>query len=130
MEVSCIYIIRFLIAKDTLVWAATTRNDDYVKLQGLKHIVSDPAHRKEFVAGDLGQYMMSSMLYVNQLRWSYAQTCTYVVFQDISDRLGDHARTFQDAAMHYRRREKLTLWSLLKQPLSELPQVRTTFPPR
>ena len=43
------------------VWAATTKNSDYVKLQGLKHAVNDLEHRKEFVAGNMGIFLTESM---------------------------------------------------------------------
>ena len=42
-----------------VVWAATTRDEDYLKLQGLKRLVSDASHRKEVVAGNLDQYIVS-----------------------------------------------------------------------
>ena len=37
-------------------WAATTKNHDYIKLQGLKRLVAYPEHRKEFVAGNLAKF--------------------------------------------------------------------------
>ena len=42
-----------------VVWAATTKNQDYIKLQGLKRVVTNFTHRKEFVAGNLAQYSVS-----------------------------------------------------------------------
>lgn len=43
----------------TIVWAATTKNDDYIKMQGLKQLVTAPEHRKEIVAGGLWEYCVS-----------------------------------------------------------------------
>ncbi|KAK7688165.1 hypothetical protein QCA50_008535 [Cerrena zonata] len=41
------------------VWAATTKNHDYIKLQGLKRLVAFSEHRKEFVAGNMAQYTLA-----------------------------------------------------------------------
>ena len=38
-------------------WAATTNDQQYVKLQGLKRTVNDHAHRKEIVAGNLEKFL-------------------------------------------------------------------------
>jgi hypothetical protein len=38
-------------------YAATTRNQDYVKMEGLKQLVSDQEHRQEIVASGLGPYL-------------------------------------------------------------------------
>ena len=44
-----------------LVWAATTSDEDYVKMQGWRRVISDVSHRKEVVAGNLGKYASSGM---------------------------------------------------------------------
>jgi hypothetical protein len=41
------------------VWAATTTNADYLKSEGLKRVVNNPAHRKEIVASGIGSYLLS-----------------------------------------------------------------------
>ena len=38
-------------------WAATTKDRQYVKLQGLGRAVNDHAHRKEIVAGNLEKFL-------------------------------------------------------------------------
>ena len=38
-------------------YAATTRNQDYMKMEGLKQLVSDLEYRKEIVAYGLGPYL-------------------------------------------------------------------------
>ena len=35
-----------------LVWAATTTNEDYIKMEGWKRVMQDVSHRKEVVAGN------------------------------------------------------------------------------
>jgi len=38
-------------------YAATTRDQDYVKMEGLKQLASDREHRQEIVANGLGSYL-------------------------------------------------------------------------
>ena len=45
-----------------LVWAATTKDKDYIRMQGYKHLVDDPVHRKEVVAGSLGEHLTKRTL--------------------------------------------------------------------
>ena len=40
-----------------VAYAATTRNEDYVKMAGLKQLVSDREHRQEIVVNGLGPYL-------------------------------------------------------------------------
>ena len=62
MEVSIILGLFLMIdAISPSVWAATTRNQDYIRMQGLKCVISVPDHRKEFVAGNLQEYCTSGM---------------------------------------------------------------------
>ena len=44
-----------------LVWAATTTKKDYVKMEGWRRVIGDVSHRKEVVAGNLGEYASSGM---------------------------------------------------------------------
>ncbi len=43
------------------VWAATTTNADFIKSEGLKRAVSNPAHRKEIVACGIGAYLLAGI---------------------------------------------------------------------
>ncbi|TFY58122.1 hypothetical protein EVJ58_g6609 [Rhodofomes roseus] len=90
------------------VWAATTRNQDFVKMQGLKRVVSYPEHRKEFVAGNLAEY------------------CT-TVFREAAQRVGDQAGDFWEVRRQWKSRKRLSLASLLKEPWKELPQIVFTL---
>ncbi|KAH9917929.1 P-loop containing nucleoside triphosphate hydrolase protein [Epithele typhae] len=38
------------------VWAATTSNEDYVKMEGWRRVINDISYRKEIVTGNLGEY--------------------------------------------------------------------------
>lgn len=40
-----------------LVWAATSKNEDYLRMEGMKRVVDDPAHRQEVVAGNMSEYL-------------------------------------------------------------------------
>lgn len=42
------------------VWAATTKNEHYIKIQGLKRVVNDREHRQEFVAGNMAEFVTES----------------------------------------------------------------------
>jgi hypothetical protein len=107
------------------VWAATTKNEDYMQLQGLKRVVNDPEHRKEFVAGNMANYVTQSsemMVIVNM----YALLIIVsVVFRKALARVGDHADDFYETYREYRQRERFGLGMLFKDSLSELPQVST-----
>lgn len=38
-------------------WIAKVNNEDYVRMQGLKKVATDRAHRKELVTGNLQEYL-------------------------------------------------------------------------
>ena len=44
------------------VWAATTRDEDYLRMEGFKRVVADDKHRQEMVAIGLTDYMTSREL--------------------------------------------------------------------
>ncbi len=39
-------------------WAATTRDGDYIKMEGLSLLVTNAKHRKELVAGGLDEFLI------------------------------------------------------------------------
>ena len=43
------------------VWAATTKDKDYIQTVGMKHVVNNMEHRKEFVTGNLAEFMTQGM---------------------------------------------------------------------
>ncbi|TRM62953.1 P-loop containing nucleoside triphosphate hydrolase protein [Schizophyllum amplum] len=90
------------------VWAATTKDADYIRTEGLKKTISSTAHRKEIVAGGLWQYMLQA-------------------YADGIKRLGPRAGDFFDIQSELRTRDRLTLFSLLAEPLKELPQIVFTL---
>ena len=44
----------------SVVWAATTRNESFVKAASLAIFIRNPEHRKELVAGNMAQYAIES----------------------------------------------------------------------
>ncbi|KAF9524673.1 P-loop containing nucleoside triphosphate hydrolase protein [Crepidotus variabilis] len=40
------------------IWVASTKNEDYIRTEGLKRAIGNPAHRKEIVAAGLGAYLL------------------------------------------------------------------------
>ncbi|KAH9983361.1 P-loop containing nucleoside triphosphate hydrolase protein [Russula compacta] len=88
-------------------YAATTRNQDYVKMEGLKQLVSDREHRKEIVANDLSSYLSRQFL-------------------ELSHRLGNRAGEFWSHFLFYQRKVNHTT-HLLKWFVGELPDIAFSF---
>ncbi|KAG5646916.1 hypothetical protein DXG03_001992 [Asterophora parasitica] len=89
------------------VWAATTKNADYIRMEGMKRTVSDNAHRQEIVTGGLQEYLFAQF-----------RRCAQVV--------GDHAISFNEAARYYKI-DTLSVASFFEDPLRELPQIVFTL---
>ena len=39
------------------MWAATTKDKDYIQMVGMKYVVNNMEHRKEFITGNLSEFM-------------------------------------------------------------------------
>ena len=39
------------------VWAATTRNKDWIRMAGMKRVIDSSSHRQEVVAGNMAEYL-------------------------------------------------------------------------
>lgn len=39
------------------VWAATTRENDFLRMEGYKRVIAGEVHRKEVIAGNLAEYL-------------------------------------------------------------------------
>ncbi|KAH9069743.1 HlyB/MsbA family ABC transporter [Lactarius deliciosus] len=89
-------------------WAAITRNDDYVRMEGLDQVVRDTKHRKELVAGGLDEFLTAE-------------------YRILADRLGGRANDFWAAYFSYVRTPTFDPINLLWVPLKELPRVVFTF---
>lgn len=51
------WLLCFNIFKVYSVWAATSTNEDYLRMEGMKRVVNDPVHRQEIVAGNMSEYL-------------------------------------------------------------------------
>ncbi|KNZ80019.1 Toxin RTX-I translocation ATP-binding protein [Termitomyces sp. J132] len=91
----------------TAVWAATTKNAEYIRMEGLKRTVSHATHRKEIVAGGLQEYLFDQ-------------------FKRSSQAVGDRAGNFMEL-LRIHRMAQLSLFSFLEDPLRELPQIVFTL---
>ncbi|KAG6819629.1 hypothetical protein H0H93_010049 [Arthromyces matolae] len=91
----------------TAVWAATTKDARYVRMEGMKRTVSDTAHRKEIVAGGLQQYLLEQ-------------------FKLTSGVLGDRGGNFMEL-LRMHKVDQVSLFSFLEDPLRELPQIVFTL---
>ncbi|KAH8996470.1 P-loop containing nucleoside triphosphate hydrolase protein [Lactarius hatsudake] len=89
-------------------WAAITRNNDYIRMEGLNRVVKDTKHRKELVAGGLAEFLTEE-------------------YRSLADRLGGRANDFFAAYFSYVRTPTLEPISLLRVPLKELPQIIFTL---
>jgi len=92
---------------DTAAWAATTTNEDYIRMQGMKRIVNDVVHRKELVAGNLREFLVAE-------------------FNNVSKRLQESAADFHEM-LRRQNMAKFSKSSILTFPLQELPEVRPHF---
>ncbi|KAI0770942.1 P-loop containing nucleoside triphosphate hydrolase protein [Trametes elegans] len=90
------------------VWAATTTNQDYIKLHGWQRTVNETSHRKELVAGNLAEYAIAQ--------------CERAL-----SRVGNADGDFTQWRQHGTLRNRFYVWSLLKFPLRELPQIFFTL---
>ena len=66
-----LFLIHILIIIARKAWAATTKDRQYVKLQGLKRTVNDHSHRKEIVAGNLERFLSQGRSLFTLLAFSH-----------------------------------------------------------
>ncbi|XP_006454827.1 hypothetical protein AGABI2DRAFT_182792 [Agaricus bisporus var. bisporus H97] len=90
------------------VWAATTRDADYIRNEGLKRAVHNSEHRKEIAAGGMWPYLLQQ-------------------YNIGVDRIKDRAGDFWMAAATSRAKGRLSIVSLLQDPFKELPQIVFTL---
>ncbi|KAF9072268.1 P-loop containing nucleoside triphosphate hydrolase protein [Rhodocollybia butyracea] len=90
------------------VWAATTRNADFIKLSGLRKAIGHPAHRKEIVTGNMWEYMHSE----------YRRCVTT---------LGEDTGEFSNALNSFRQRRFPSVVALIRQSVQQLPQIVFTL---
>jgi ABC-type multidrug transport system fused ATPase/permease subunit len=77
-------------------------------MQGLKHLVDNPSHRKEVVAGNLSEYVTAQ-------------------FRESAKRVGDDAGEFPELRRAHIIKDRLSIMSILREPMRELPQIVFTL---
>ncbi|KAH9054296.1 HlyB/MsbA family ABC transporter [Lactarius vividus] len=92
----------------SLAWAATTHDEDFIRMEGLKRLISRSTHRKELVAGGLTEYLTAE-------------------YRGLVDRLGDRASDFWSIYTNSFTYDALQPMRLLRLPLGELPQIVFTL---
>ncbi|KAL0949113.1 hypothetical protein HGRIS_009200 [Hohenbuehelia grisea] len=90
------------------IWAATTKNEEYIKMEGMKRVVNNASHRKEIVAGGMWEHLVK--------RYNSAIAS-----------IGDAASSYTEARTAYTVRDRLTIQSFLEEPMRELPQIVFTL---
>ncbi|KAI0656859.1 P-loop containing nucleoside triphosphate hydrolase protein [Cubamyces menziesii] len=103
------WVTRWNVLANGQVWAATTKDKDYIRMVGLKHVVNNPEHRKELVAGNLSEFVTRE-------------------FREISQRVGpDNAMDFMEHRRVSRGRQRFSFITFIQDPLRELPQIVFTL---
>ncbi|KAH9891326.1 P-loop containing nucleoside triphosphate hydrolase protein [Cubamyces lactineus] len=103
------WVTRWNVLANRQVWAATTKDKDYIRMVGLKHVVNNLEHRKELVAGNLSEFVTRE-------------------FREISQRVGpDNAVDFMEQRRVSRGRQRFSFLTFIQDPLRELPQIVFTL---
>jgi hypothetical protein len=83
--------VQCLIVVFSIAYATTTRDQDCVKMEGLKQLVSDREHRQEIVANGLGSYLTFRAFAV---RLVHHDPRIYCSVSRLSRRLGNRVGEF------------------------------------
>nr|GAT45585.1 ABC transporter related protein [Mycena chlorophos] len=92
----------------TGVWAATTRNRDYLRTMGMAKAVHEQNHRQEIVAGGLTDPLVSS-------------------YREAAERLGEEATDFWNTYQLFRVTKRVKWSQFLNDPLEQLPRIVFTL---
>jgi hypothetical protein len=90
-------------------------------MEGMKHVVDNPTHRKEIVVGNMSKFLTAREWSVrhemrNNRRFFFSG------YNEFVQRLGEKAGGFHDMMREHRLRDRLDFSSLIREPLRELPQ--------
>ncbi|KAL7285975.1 hypothetical protein ACG7TL_001090 [Trametes sanguinea] len=103
------WVTRWNVLANGQVWAATTKDKDYIRMVGLKHVVNHLEHRKELIAGNLSEFVTEE-------------------FKKLSQKVGpDNAVDFMELRRVSRTRQRFGFFTFLQDPLRELPQIVFTL---
>lgn len=104
------------------VWAATTKNADYLKSEGLKQVINNPIHRKEIVASGIGSYLLSGEHHYSYIDVIYQNALT-TEYRRVISRVPSAGDFFEVFASQVSMRDGLSLSVLFQEILHGLPEV-------
>ena len=108
------------------VWAATTRNDAFIRMVGLSETINHPEHRKEIVAGDLAAFIVPGEEHLTRVcRSAYSGPSA---FKQAVREAGDYANGFWETIRSHWNVEHSTPMRFTHDITSELPKVRLSTP--
>ncbi|KAG2053567.1 P-loop containing nucleoside triphosphate hydrolase protein [Suillus hirtellus] len=87
-----------------VVWAATTTNENFICMQGLKELITDPSHRREFVAGNFGEHISAR-------------------FREVSQRISHDAVEFPELNRFCSFKDCLSITFIIRETMHVLPQI-------
>ncbi|KAG1822170.1 P-loop containing nucleoside triphosphate hydrolase protein, partial [Suillus variegatus] len=88
----------------SLVWAATTTNENFICMQGLRELITDPSHRREFVAGNFSEHIGAR-------------------FREASQRIGHDAVEFPELNRFRSFKDCLSITFIIRETMHVLPQI-------
>lgn len=86
------------------VWGANTTNKDYIRMRGLKGLCDYASHRKELVAGNLGEYITEQ-------------------YHESAQSVGNDAGGFLELHRLHFSKKRLSFMPILHEIMQELPQI-------
>ncbi|KAG1770215.1 P-loop containing nucleoside triphosphate hydrolase protein [Suillus occidentalis] len=87
-----------------LVWGANTTNKHYIRMRGLKGLCDYASHRKELIAGNLGEYITEQ-------------------YHESAQSVGNDAGSFPELHRLHFKKKSLSFMSILQEIMQELPQI-------
>jgi hypothetical protein len=90
----------------------------------MKRVIHDHSHRKEVVAGNISEHLTLRERLVLSLP-GHILCRLSKGYQQALERIGDNAGDFWETWRSYQAQDKLTVSSLLREPLRQLPQVNS-----
>ncbi|KAG2084537.1 P-loop containing nucleoside triphosphate hydrolase protein [Suillus discolor] len=88
----------------SLVWAATTTNENLICMQGLKELITGSSHRREFVAGNFSEHISAR-------------------FREASQRIGHDAVEFPELKRFRSFKDCLSITFIIRETMHVLPQI-------
>ncbi|KAG1881164.1 P-loop containing nucleoside triphosphate hydrolase protein [Suillus subluteus] len=92
----------------SLVWAARTTNEDFIRMRGLREFITGSSHSQELIAGNLSEHISAR-------------------FHESAQRLGKDAAEFSELKRYRSFKECLSIAFILQETMHVLPQIVFTL---